>query len=59
MMHTTEVIDSFKAPTCTYSVRRGAVDGPLVQYATVGEPVLRNYILILLHIKIENYLNAN
>uniref|UniRef100_A0A915EDJ2 ZP domain-containing protein n=1 Tax=Ditylenchus dipsaci TaxID=166011 RepID=A0A915EDJ2_9BILA len=39
MLPTTELIDTAKMPLCTYSVRRGSVNGPIVTYATVGEPV--------------------
>ncbi|CAD5209890.1 unnamed protein product [Bursaphelenchus xylophilus] len=36
---TTELVDTAKMPQCTYSVRRGSVNGPVVAYATIGEPV--------------------
>ncbi|KAI1722455.1 zona pellucida-like domain-containing protein [Ditylenchus destructor] len=39
MLPTTELMDNAKMPFCTYSVRRGSVNGPVVTYATVGEPV--------------------
>ncbi|KAH7727524.1 CRE-CUTL-10 protein [Aphelenchoides avenae] len=39
MLPTTELIDTAKMPLCTYTVRRGSVNGPIVTYATVGEPV--------------------
>lgn len=37
MFPTTEISDSARVPVCTYSVRRGSVNGPIVNYATVGE----------------------
>uniref|UniRef100_A0A914GRY9 ZP domain-containing protein n=1 Tax=Globodera rostochiensis TaxID=31243 RepID=A0A914GRY9_GLORO len=39
MIPTTELIDTARMPLCTYTVRRGSVNGPIVTYATVGEPV--------------------
>uniref|UniRef100_A0A914PIA9 ZP domain-containing protein n=1 Tax=Panagrolaimus davidi TaxID=227884 RepID=A0A914PIA9_9BILA len=36
---TTDLIDTAKMPLCTYSVRRGSVNGAIVNYATVGEPL--------------------
>ena len=39
MIPTTDLIDTAKMPLCTYSVRRGSVNGPIVNYANVGEPV--------------------
>ncbi|KAL3124447.1 hypothetical protein niasHT_007730 [Heterodera trifolii] len=39
MMPTTELVDTARMPMCTYTVRRGSVNGPIVTYATVGEPV--------------------
>lgn len=39
MLPTTDLIDTAKMPLCTYSVRRDSIDGPIVQYATVGETV--------------------
>uniref|UniRef100_A0A914LRJ9 ZP domain-containing protein n=2 Tax=Meloidogyne TaxID=189290 RepID=A0A914LRJ9_MELIC len=39
MIPTTELIDTARMPLCTYTVRRGSVNGPIVTYASVGEPV--------------------
>ncbi|KAL7077508.1 hypothetical protein ACQ4LE_003363 [Meloidogyne hapla] len=39
MIPTTELIDTARMPLCTYTVRRGSVNGPIVTYANVGEPV--------------------
>lgn len=39
MLPTTELLDTARMPLCTYTVRRGSVNGPIVTYATVGEPV--------------------
>ncbi|CAJ0961250.1 unnamed protein product, partial [Mesorhabditis belari] len=39
MLPTTDLVDTAKMPLCTYSVRRDSIDGPVVQYATVGEVV--------------------
>ncbi|PAV87549.1 hypothetical protein WR25_17960 [Diploscapter pachys] len=36
---TTDLLDSAKMPQCTYSVRKDSPNGPLVQFAKVGEPV--------------------
>uniref|UniRef100_A0A914C0A6 ZP domain-containing protein n=1 Tax=Acrobeloides nanus TaxID=290746 RepID=A0A914C0A6_9BILA len=36
---TTDLVDTAKMPLCTYSVRRGSVNGPIVSFATIGEPV--------------------
>uniref|UniRef100_A0A7E4VQV2 ZP domain-containing protein n=1 Tax=Panagrellus redivivus TaxID=6233 RepID=A0A7E4VQV2_PANRE len=36
---TTDLVDTAKMPLCSYTVRRGSVNGPVVSYATVGEPV--------------------
>ncbi|KAI6225981.1 Zona pellucida-like domain protein [Aphelenchoides besseyi] len=34
---TTELIDTARVPQCTYSVRRNTINGPVINYATVGE----------------------
>ncbi|TMS35689.1 hypothetical protein L596_003034 [Steinernema carpocapsae] len=31
--------DEFSTPRCSYSIRRGTVDGPPIHYATIGEKV--------------------
>lgn len=36
---TTELLDTAKMPTCTYSLHRGAPTGPLVRYAKVGDKI--------------------
>ncbi|VDL80639.1 unnamed protein product [Nippostrongylus brasiliensis] len=36
---TTDLIDTARMPLCTYTVRRESVNGPLVQFAQVGDPV--------------------
>ncbi|CAD5206772.1 unnamed protein product [Bursaphelenchus okinawaensis] len=36
---TTELVDTARMPQCTYSIRRGSVNGPVVNYAQIGEPV--------------------
>ncbi|TKR63453.1 hypothetical protein L596_027284 [Steinernema carpocapsae] len=39
MLPTTDLVDTARMPTCSYSVRKDSIDGPLVKYARVGEPV--------------------
>ncbi|CAI4224312.1 unnamed protein product [Auanema sp. JU1783] len=36
---TTDLQDNARLPTCTYTVRKDSIDGPLVQYARVGDTV--------------------
>lgn len=37
MLPTVDLIDTARMPLCTYSVRSGAIDGPLMTYAKIGE----------------------
>lgn len=39
MIPTTDLVDTARMPLCTYTVRRGSVNGPIVNYANVGEAV--------------------
>jgi hypothetical protein len=36
---TTELLDTAKMPTCTYSIHANARDGPLMRYAKVGDKI--------------------
>ena len=47
MIPTTELIDTARMPLCTYTVRRGSVNGPIVTYASVGEPVFHVKFIFL------------
>jgi hypothetical protein len=37
MLPTVDLIDTARMPLCTYSVRSGSIDGPLMTYAKIGE----------------------
>lgn len=39
MIGTTELLDTVKMPTCTYTIRSGTPDGALLRYAKVGEKI--------------------
>lgn len=39
MLPTTDLIDTARMPLCTYTVRRGSLNGAVVTYASVGEQV--------------------
>ncbi|KAK0428641.1 hypothetical protein QR680_010924 [Steinernema hermaphroditum] len=39
MLPTTDLIDTARMPTCTYTVRKDSIDGAVVKYARIGEPV--------------------
>jgi len=52
MIPTTELIDTARMPLCTYTVRRGSVNGPIVTYASVGEPVF--HVKIFFNFSVQN-----
>ncbi|VDO98794.1 unnamed protein product [Soboliphyme baturini] len=37
------LMDTNRMPTCTYEVRRGGPDGPIIRFAQVGEPVYHEW----------------
>lgn len=37
MFPTTEIFDHAQVPTCTYSVHRASVNGPIMSYGVVGD----------------------
>ncbi|VDO26632.1 unnamed protein product [Haemonchus placei] len=39
MLPTTELTDTVKMPLCTYTIRRESINGPVVQFAQVGDQV--------------------
>ncbi|KAK6045379.1 hypothetical protein COOONC_17116, partial [Cooperia oncophora] len=39
MIPTTDLLDTVKMPLCTYTVRRESINGPVVEFAKVGDQV--------------------